>query len=936
MLRTLFIFVVISLISFSGYSNPISSTKNDSVVVQRNNGGTLAEGAAEDVFEFLDLKENYCGIGPHSIKFRSKINITKESYVTIRLILPNGDESFYISGLTYKGNATVEAKFSLYTYSDITEGKSIKFVIKGETYRSESKPFSLIMSFIKPQTTSHCEDHTSTINFAGKIPYDSISWSYNDSTIKNETKNSIKVSETGLYRATINYKACSATSLPHFIQKGVIPEIYLDYANGSSICKTGSVPIFAKQSLWAENFPYSGYQWELDGKVIETSKERTFNAKKPGNYTLTAFQGKCKVVTKAIKVSQNSFQFNTIEFLDADSITTNNKYVVCKGQKVDLRLKSFKNEKWQNSDDDKLIDTLLHSQGFKFQWIRDGIEIPGANKLSYTTDQPGRYILQIENGLCISNSNPLELTNSDIIPMKLRTYRKDDCVYKSIGIYYKVPLNYNIDLSVAEVRLFRDGSEQLKSKEVGNNLYVDESGYYHVQVKINNSCSVLSDTISLKFHQTPPKMRVDTIYSCSDIVDLSNPSAYYGSKCEWTLNGEKLAFNGLSIKVDKPGLYSTTLSQECGPVFYFFVVLKKMKVTLDLFQESLTTCSERSTILRVFVSPYNKFPVYPSENPTKPYVKLYRNNNAVDEGIAKYQNAYDYSSFNFGYMAEFEIGESGTYNAVMDEPGCQTVSNNLKIDFKKIEIKTNPEISSERVETDRIKIVETIGDKYQWYFNEKPINVHTSEIKIKESGIYFAKVGRGDCVTFTDKFNVFYNTERPPKAILRGDTLVSAGTAVNLKLNFEGTPPFWYKLNNNQEGNTMNLSHVHRITVDTSFTFRLLSVKNNFGEGTVSGSSEVKVKPKVDINVLANEPSIGQHIRVFPVPTTGIVEIEFDQLNRHGLSYQLFNQSGQVIISDTRVVQPKQKLDFNTLSPGIYFIRMQVGKEIVMRKIVKQ
>lgn len=934
MLRLFLSIIILSFISFSAYSNPTYFPEKDSLFVQHNNAGAISEVAAEDVFEFLDVKEMYCGAGPHSFRFRSKSNITKESYITVRLILPNEDESYYIDGFTYKGNNTVEVKFSFNTYGDFTNGKSIKFVIKGDAYRSESKPFSLIMSYISPQTTSHCEDHTSTIDYAGKIPYDSISWSYNDSTIKGETRSSIKVHETGLYRATIDYKGCSATSFPHFIQKGVIPKIHLDYAAGSSICKAGSVSIFAKQDLGEKLFPYSSYQWELDGKIIESSKERTFNAKRPGNYTLTAFQGKCKATATAIKITQNSFLFNTIEFLNADSITTNNKYIVCKGQKVELQLKSLIKEEWQDPVYKTLIDTLLNSQGFKFQWKKDGKEIPGANKRDYSTDQPGRYILQIENGLCISNSNPLQVINSETIPMKLRTYRKDDCISKSIGIYYKIPLSYNIDLSEAEVKLFKYSTEQLKSNEIGNNLYIEQSGDYHVQIKINSSCSVLSDTISLKFHNSPPKIKVDTVYSCSEIVDLSNPSAYSGSKCEWTLNGVKLPFNGYSVKIDKPGLYSTTLSQECGPIFYFFVVIKKIKVNLDLFQESLTTCSERGTILRVFISSHNKFPAYKNEYPLKPYVKLYRYNNKVDEKTAKYQNAYDYSSFNFGYMAEFEIGDSGIYSAVVEEPGCETVSNSLKVDFRKLNTKFSPDIPDPDLCYNQGKITYQLENgpqrKFEWYKDSKIIpGFVSSSMDIYKPGLYYAKVEDNDCVSFSNRIAVDpYKTV--PTAIISGSTIAEIGEYVDLKITFLSNPPFNYTLNNGDKGISQNHSVVHRIKFESPYTYKISSVKNACGEGFYEGEATIKV------NVLANEPSIGRHIRIFPVPTTGSVEIEFDQLNRHELSFQVINMSGQVIISETKLSEPKKKLDLSHLVPGEYLIRMNVGKEVVTRKIIRQ
>ncbi len=923
MLRTLFTFVVISLISFSGYSNPISSTKNDSVVVQRNNVG-VAEGAAEDVFEFVDLKENYCGNGSHRVALKLKKNMNPAFY-DVKLVLNNevwsktneyfgSDKIYYYT--FHIGLIHVFYLQNMQLTIEDSEGK----------YKSVSKKFNVVSAELNANYKEHCEGFSSKIELVNYAPFDSITWKLNNSLIPNHQGLNFNASEAGTYSATIDYKGCSYTTNSIIITKNSIPETEIFSLTGDSFCK-GSKALLKFSHKGYQEFPYTEYEWMLNDKKVSDSKESTLSVSESGDYYLVTKQGKCVSKSKTVKLSETLSPANAIFFSPAQ-YADDLKITVCKDLPITLstRSESSKNRLFRNGGhfyEYYVSDTLLREIGYEMQWKKDGQDLPGAIDSYFTTRESGKYQLIKKQGNCISASNQLEVTYAEEVALKLFPSETITCKGEYVYLDFEP---YYLSNDTEKFSLFKNGS-LVEEKTYGGTkgtFQVYETGKYQVKIKQKNNCTYKSDIIPVTFITEETVLPPDTIYSCNDTLIISDKYAFYDTSrtyFSWSLDGKIISEKQYDnyIKITRPGLYVMTAENSLGCKIKknYRAIFNNIKLSMDMFDLN-PLCDDRSSQIRILLPDKSKISYQSTIQLLKDDV-FYAEKDVVLKFDLQSNSA----------LTSFDVFQPGEYKVRVKDPNCKTETKSINVNFVRLDNRTNPEARDFAACKNSIELIDNPGNKYQWFLNNIAIPGSDYQIKVSKGGTYYARIERDNCIKYTAKSIVVPPSESL-EGTISGDTLVNSASTVNLNLSFSGTPPFSYKLNNNDEGLASLNKHLHPVKVNSSSTFNLVSVKNACGEGTVSGSAIIKV------NVLANEPSVGRHIRIFPVPTTGSVEIEFDQLNRHELSFQVINMSGQVIISETKLSEPKKKLDLSHLSPGEYLIRMNVGKEVVTRKIIRQ
>ncbi len=884
----------------------------------------------EDLFEFVDLKSSYCGYENHPLKIKARKNITEEIILTIYLIPENSQtQPVLVRYLVYKGT-TMEFQFSAPEYMPTAffSGR-VKIIISDSKglYRSESKPFQLVVSKISARSTSHCEGYKSTLELIRYLSYESVAWYKDDKIIPGENKMSLEASETGKYQASIQFKGCSSKSQVIYITKGVIPSPQIDYIFENTVCKSNAASIY-----YESGYPYTAYEWTLNGEVISNSDKSIFKAGKPGAYTLTAYQGKCKVTSNSLNIAQNTTMFNTIGFEMSDSLISDNRIVICKGLKVSMRRRAMQSRSSFILPKNLPSDSLLSADpDILYQWKKDGIDIPGANRPGFTADQAGEYWLQIKNGDCISNSNPLIVVVSETIPAKLKYYRNDNCQNDGTAIYL-IPSPNTEAFPYSTKILFKDGKEIERFKEE-KNTYVNKTGNYHFIIKLNNSCEIVTDTISLNFHDTSPLLPVDTVYTCTGSYELSNPLAYFLEKQEWTFNGQKLEASGYTFRASEEGLYTVQPVSRCSPVSRFFVVKNKMKIKLDLYGESTESCEGRTTFLRAYALPYNNFRLPTSGDYSFPKIKLYRNKIPVEEKASTYIFSFDYNYFSAAAAAEFLISETGTYHVGVDNPDCEVISNSLMINFREVKSELSPAIYDPDLCYYKGKTTYTILGKedrqFQWYKDGKPIaNATQSAWDIYKPGIFYVKVEEGQCVSLSRSIAISPD-RTAPTAFISGDTLTRPGSPVNLRIQFTGKPPFTYAMNNGDEGISQSNAIMHKINFEEPFVYKVSAVSNACGEGFTEGSASISIAP------LANEPSIGQYIKLYPVPSTEELTIETETSSLRLFSYSIITPDGKIMTDETPVIKSKQQIDLRNIPPGVYFIRIKTADSTVTRKIIK-
>ncbi|GAB4036666.1 Ig-like domain-containing protein [Spirosoma jeollabukense] len=115
-------------------------------------------------------------------------------------------------------------------------------------------------------------------------------------------------------------------------------------------------------------------------------------------------------------------------------------------------------------------------------------------------------------------------------------------------------------------------------------------------------------------------------------------------------------------------------------------------------------------------------------------------------------------------------------------------------------------------------------------------------------------------------------------------------------------------------------------------TYRLTSVANGCGTGTISGTAVITVLPLLGID----DNSLDPLVKTYPVPTTSILTVEVDlPLTRDPATLSLTTMSGRPVLQQT-TRNKRHELDLTAQPSGLYLLHIQVGDRQTTRKVLKQ
>jgi hypothetical protein len=98
---------------------------------------------------------------------------------------------------------------------------------------------------------------------------------------------------------------------------------------------------------------------------------------------------------------------------------------------------------------------------------------------------------------------------------------------------------------------------------------------------------------------------------------------------------------------------------------------------------------------------------------------------------------------------------------------------------------------------------------------------------------------------------------------------------------------------------------------------------------SVSTTFKLTIGESTAIDQLEEQPA-----RVFPNPTSGVVNISLASLPRTTAVAEIYNLQGKVIRKDT--FRKDIRIDLSDCPKGIYFLRLLVDNEITVSKIILQ
>ncbi|MFB9292029.1 M43 family zinc metalloprotease [Persicitalea jodogahamensis] len=316
------------------------------------------------------------------------------------------------------------------------------------------------------------------------------------------------------------------------------------------------------------------YDWYRDGVLLPGETSRTLSATATGTYKVVARDGSCSVNSSAL--DGISLHFGTL--LENRIIINSGDSTIC-------------------SRTDLASTATQPNQGFSYQWLRNGSNIPNATESYLTASTAGIYSLRLTQGNCQSVSNGIDLKKGSKQEKPIITGPKSFVNGLTHYLYVENINNVGIEW-------FRDG------QPLTNNLYthlaVSSSGVYTVR-KGYNECVIESDPFVANFGSTitPQIESNDTVYvACNDqssYLYLRFKDRYYensvGLTFRWIKDGNDLPADqatGTYYYPKEPGVYRLRVTKDgnsglSNPITVTTTSDRTVKLTAE--QGVLSTCS---------------------------------------------------------------------------------------------------------------------------------------------------------------------------------------------------------------------------------------------------------------------------------------------------------------------------------------------------------
>uniref|UniRef100_UPI003B3A829A T9SS type A sorting domain-containing protein n=1 Tax=Spirosoma sp. TaxID=1899569 RepID=UPI003B3A829A len=174
-----------------------------------------------------------------------------------------------------------------------------------------------------------------------------------------------------------------------------------------------------------------------------------------------------------------------------------------------------------------------------------------------------------------------------------------------------------------------------------------------------------------------------------------------------------------------------------------------------------------------------------------------------------------------------------------------------------------------------------------------------------------------------------------PSATLTGTQNIYEGYPASLTIALGGESPWTVTYADSVQSYSATATatpYTPEVRPTRTTIYRLVSVANACGTGTISGTATVTVLPLLAVE----DDPLGPLVKTFPIPTTSVITVELNlPLTRNPATLSLTDLSGKPIIQQTSKNQ-KQELDLTAQPNGLYLLRIQVGDKQTVRKVIKQ
>jgi hypothetical protein len=297
-------------------------------------------------------------------------------------------------------------------------------------------------------TSGICAGSTVTLSGAAGAG-NTYQWMLNGNNINGATSQNLTVATGGLYKVIVTSAVgcTSTTPVADTVIVHPLPLSSIITGGPTSVCSGDSVVMQSNTGVLFQ------YQWKKNAVTIPGATTSNYTALSSGSYTVTIKDSNGCVNTSAPDVI-SVYGIPTAAFVPAADTG------FCSGSSVLL--------------------TAVSGTGYSYQWLKNGVVIPGGNSQTYTANQPGAYSVRVTSNICSATSSS---KNVAVYPLPVDTF-----IVNGAGI---MCLSDSMQLSAVGSNgytyqwLFNGAAI---TGATGKNYWAKTAGNYSVKVYSNYGC----------------------------------------------------------------------------------------------------------------------------------------------------------------------------------------------------------------------------------------------------------------------------------------------------------------------------------------------------------------------------------------------------------------------------------------------------------------